>query len=178
MKAHLKKSDGVDPRESMRVFPKWMQPLLTELTGKPLPEEEMSFRWLWWMRLALAWLVLMGSIAASSALVTAGPVYWLLLPVTWLFTVSGLRAFQTTFVHHASHDNLSGRARLDEVLGEFMSTVAWSHEEPPVQSRHARLVRQTENTDLSRARRESPLRVLWSFDGPACWRLESATSRF
>ena len=125
MKTDLKKSDGIDPRESMRVLPKWMQPLLTDLTGKALPEEEAPFRWSWWMRLAVAWLVLLGSVTAGGALLTAEPIYWLLLPMTWLFTVSSLRAFQTTFVHHASHGNLSGRAWLDKVLGEIMSTVTW-----------------------------------------------------
>lgn len=125
MKTDLKKSDGIDPRESMRVLPKWMQPLLTELTGKALPEEEAPFRWSWWMRLAVAWLLLLGSVTAGGALLTAEPIYWLLLPMTWLFTVSSLRAFQTTFVHHASHGNLSGRAWLDKVLGEIMSTVTW-----------------------------------------------------
>jgi hypothetical protein len=126
MKMGLEKSDRIEsPRESMRVLPDWMQPFLTELTGMPLHDEEMPFRWTWWMRLALAWVILMGSLTVSVLLVAAGPAFWLLLPFSWLFTVSAVRAFQTSFVHHASHGNLSGNESWDNFLGELMSTIAW-----------------------------------------------------
>ena len=115
----------VSPRESMRVLPAWMQPFLTELTGMPLEGEKLILRWTWQMRLLLAWFVLAASLATSNALVNAGTTYWFLLPFSWIFTVSALRAFQTTFVHHASHGNLSGKLWLDNILGELMSIVAW-----------------------------------------------------
>ena len=45
----------------------------------------------------------------------AGPVFWPMLTVSWLLTTGSLRAFQTTFVHHTSHGNLSGKPRMDRI---------------------------------------------------------------
>lgn len=116
---------NVSPRESMRILPKWLQPILTELTGMPLEGEQPIFRWTWWMRLLVTWIMLITSLVASMSLAEAGPVFWPMLIVSWLFTMGSLRAFQTTFVHHASHGNLSGKPRMDKLLGELMSILAW-----------------------------------------------------
>ncbi|MEI7702546.1 MAG: fatty acid desaturase [Planctomycetia bacterium] len=115
----------VSPRESMRILPKWLQPVLTELTGMPLKGQQPIFRWTWWMRLFLTWSLLITSLVASMKLAKADPVFWPILAVSWLFTTASLRAFQTTFVHHASHGNLSGKPWLDTLLGEMMSILAW-----------------------------------------------------
>ena len=40
-----------------------------------------------------------------------------MLTVLWLLTTGSLRAFQTTFVHHTSHGNLSGKPRMDRLMG-------------------------------------------------------------
>lgn len=115
--------DG-SPRDTMRRLPAWLQPLLTEITGKAADEPQ-PFRWTWWQRLLLALAVLVAGTSASVIAVKWGGWYWLLLPTGWLLTTSALRAFQTTFLHHASHQSLSGIGWMDRALGDILSTVAW-----------------------------------------------------
>lgn len=118
-------SDGKgNPRESMQVLPGWLQPILTEITGKA-GDEQCPFRWTWWQRLALSIAVLVLGVSISIAAVECRGACWLLLPAGWLFTTSALRAFQTTFLHHASHKNLTGVEWIDRAIGDALSTIAW-----------------------------------------------------
>lgn len=96
----------------MRVLPRWMQPILTEMTGKPLHDEQV----VWWTgtkRLVVGLTMFITGMAGSLWLAQEAIHWWLLLPVTWLLTVSAARSFQTSFVHHASHGTLFGETALD-----------------------------------------------------------------
>lgn len=121
-----------DPREAMRVLPGWLQPMLTELTGKALPSEEPWFRWSRGGRLAATLLEFATGIGGSVAFAMAGGPCLVLLPVTWLMTVSAARTLQTgAGVHHAAHNNLlppaqpDQPARLNNLAGEVASLLAW-----------------------------------------------------
>lgn len=116
---------AINIRESMRCLANWLQPVLTELTGKPLSDEPMVFQWRWWSRLALTLVVMVASVVGTVLIIESAPYFWVLLPATWVLTTSAARSFQTTFVHHASHDNLSRRKRLNTIVGEVLSTLVW-----------------------------------------------------
>jgi len=125
-KTSIENGDGEagSPRDTMRRLPAWLQPLITEITGKAADEPQ-PFRWNWWQRLILAVAVLFAGTFASVVAVNWAGWYWILLPTGWLLTTSALRAFQTTFLHHASHQNLSGVGWIDSAIGDILSTVAW-----------------------------------------------------
>jgi fatty acid desaturase len=109
-----KKSAGV--RESMRVLPRWLQPILTEMTGTPLEDEQPLIRWTGFLRLVLALTVFGAGLTGGIVIIQAGVYWWWLLPMAWVLTVSAARSFQTSFVHHAAHGTLWGQTRLDRWL--------------------------------------------------------------
>jgi fatty acid desaturase len=114
-----------DPRETMRRLPRWLQPLLTELTGKAPSGEKPWPRWSTAGRLAATLFVFVASIAASMMAIRLGGWAWALLPLTWLLTVSATRVFQTGLVHHASHGRLLVNEWANEFFGELLSLLAW-----------------------------------------------------
>lgn len=113
-----------DPRETMLRLPRWLQPLLTELTGKAPPDEQPWLRWTTAGRLTATLFTFLASIAASMTAVWIGGWAWLLLPFTWLLTVSSTRVFQTGLVHHASHGRLLRNPRANDFFGELLSLLA------------------------------------------------------
>lgn len=115
-----------DPRETMRVLPGWLQPVLTELTGKALPGETPWFRWSRAGRLTATGLTWATGVGGSMAFAAAGGAYLALLPVTWLLTVSASRTLQTgAGVHHAAHGNLLKPQWLNDLAGEAISLLTW-----------------------------------------------------
>jgi fatty acid desaturase len=109
------------PRETMRSLPGLVQPLLTALTGRPLPDEKPLVRWSGTARAASVLLLFALSIAGTAVLIS-GPAWgWLFLPLTVLLTAGAARAIQIGIVHHASHKNLTGIKWLDRLIGEVSS---------------------------------------------------------
>ena len=113
-----------DIREQMwRRLPRWLQPWLTEVTGKAATHETAPWRWTWWSRLAVALVWLTLSTLASGWLVEQSPPWWLLIPLPWLVATSVMQTLQTNFLHHASHGNLSGKQRFDQLISEALSVL-------------------------------------------------------
>lgn len=110
-------------RETMNRLPGLLQPVLTELTGKAGIHEKPLFRWSAGGRLAQSLGILTAGISASLAALSVGGVALVLLPIGWVLTVSALRAFQTSFVHHAAHGTFL-KGKLGIVVAEVLSTVA------------------------------------------------------
>ncbi len=135
----------------MRRLPEWMQWLLTELTGKALPDQEPPFRWSAGGRFAQSLVVLALGMGLSLAALRMGGVAWLLLPPGWLLTVSAMRTWQTSFVHHAAHANFLQPAALGRVVAEALSTLVWiqplSGYQPDHVLHHAKTAT-TEDADL------------------------------
>jgi hypothetical protein len=68
-------------------------------------------------------LSLFGGVAASSLIVTAPPVFWPLLALSWMLTVHAARKAQLVICHHAVHANMTGNKRCDRILVEILSTL-------------------------------------------------------
>lgn len=94
-----------NPRITMRALPRWMQPLLTMLTGRALPEQPEPVRAQRpWRALAIYMLILLASVSASAFALTHPSLLWV-LPVTFTLTVAVGRWSQSVWIHHAAHGN-------------------------------------------------------------------------
>lgn len=115
-----------DPRETMTRLPGWMQPLLTELTGKAAVGESPAFRWSTGARYGAVVLEWGTGVGAGMAFAGMGGGWLAGLPVAWLLTVGASRAFQVAAgVHHASHKTLFRLAMANEIAGEAAALLAW-----------------------------------------------------
>ncbi|MBC8727703.1 fatty acid desaturase [Paraburkholderia sp. UCT2] len=103
-------------RESMRVLPRILQPVLTWITGKPLEVNEARLI----LPNALDVLITFASTVAivSSLVWLAGKETIVALPlilVSWLVLVGLLRKMQVTHLHHAIHNRLFASPRLNKL---------------------------------------------------------------
>ena len=117
--------DRADPRESMMRLPRWMQPILTEITGKAARAERQVLRWSQGGRVALNLTTLAIGLMLSLAALRLGGAGWLLLAPGWLLTVAAMRTFQTSWVHHASHGELLGSGWTGRLLADAAGTSIW-----------------------------------------------------
>lgn len=108
----------------MRRLPHWMQWLLTEMTGKALAGHEPPFRWSRGARFALSLTVLAAGMGLSLTALLSGGAAWLLLP-GWMLTVSAMRTWQTSFLHHAAHGNFLRPEARGSAVAELLSTLIW-----------------------------------------------------
>lgn len=116
-------AEAVDPRESMRRLPGWMQQPLTVFTGRPYSGQQPLP---WWSRtyhIVIAALSLVAGVAVSTIGWAAGGWWLLLLAPGWAVTLHGLRNLRMLVFHQCAHANLYRRPRLDTVVGEFLASV-------------------------------------------------------
>ncbi|WP_046756585.1 fatty acid desaturase [Kordia jejudonensis] len=117
----------VDVRVTMSKLPKFLQWFLTWLTGKAPEEEKPLWRRSNLSHLFTAYIWLMLGISLSILAQTL-EYYWL-LPVGWLFTVSGARKLITTINHYCVHgDFLPKKVRkrfgwLHKYIADFNSSI-------------------------------------------------------
>jgi len=109
-------------RESMRVLPGFMQPFLTWLAGRPLPDEK-PWPLNWKHHLASA--LLSVAVGISLSLVAAIQLGWwlILLYPGWLLTTHSVRKLRAVISHQCSHANFSGNEKFDHAIGELTSIV-------------------------------------------------------
>ena len=91
-------------RESMAPLPGWLQPLITLITGKPLPNERPRFSPSPFVNFVLTMLVLVGMMAGNLYLFANDLVWGIIaLPFTWVICTGLLRKIQVVFAHHCVH---------------------------------------------------------------------------
>jgi len=110
-------------RMSMMSLPHPFQRCLTWLTGKALPGERPLVKGSPTTQLAGGVLGLAGGVVASVLAFHAGPVYWLLLPFSWIVTVGSARKIHVNLCHQCVHYRLYGNPRVDHAIGEILSTI-------------------------------------------------------
>ncbi|MDJ0820640.1 MAG: fatty acid desaturase [Paracoccaceae bacterium] len=112
-------------RDTMQAERPVVQRLLTLISGKPLPHQRplVMIAPIWHV---MAVLVSFFAVGLGEALLLANaPVLGVVLLVpAWVWMTSCLRRFQAVFTHHASHHTITGRRRLDYLLGDVFNVLA------------------------------------------------------
>ncbi|MEW6055796.1 MAG: fatty acid desaturase [Bdellovibrionota bacterium] len=115
-----------DVRESMRVLPAFLQPIITWMTGKPLHEQKPLFKGNAFTQTAPALVLLFGAPLANMVLLKNSPLLGsMFLPLCWMGVVGAARKIQVTLVHQCSHGNYSGNRRVDLAMAQLLSTFVW-----------------------------------------------------
>lgn len=110
-------------REAMGRLPFWCQRPLTWITGRALPGQRAIITLTPAWRFVHALGLLLCGTAASATLVQVDGPWLLVLPMSWLLTVSGSRMIHTMIVHHAAHNALYRRRWVNVVVCELLTTV-------------------------------------------------------
>lgn len=110
-----------NPRVSMRVLPRFLQPGLTWLTGQPLPEQRP-----WRLRpthhLLASVIPLVVGVGLGVLLLQFG--WWaLLMPVPLLLTTHGMRKLRAVILHQCSHGNFVRKRGPDKLLGHIIAVL-------------------------------------------------------
>lgn len=124
----------LDPRETMRTLPGFLQPALTWLTGKPLVDQRpwnlKPMHHLWGSLLPIAAGLTLGAVVLNNG-------WWmLLLPVSWLLTTHGIRKLRVMIVHQCSHKNFLRNKLVDSVVGTVIAMSLVTQEYREYQDEH------------------------------------------
>lgn len=114
-----------DPRESFRDFPRWVQPILTWVSGKPLAHSHPRVTVSPVAAIAIDLCKYAVGVAGAALVWLAGGMWWFTLPVFWILTVNATRSL-TSDAHYAGHASVTGRAGFDKALGEILSLLAFA----------------------------------------------------
>jgi fatty acid desaturase len=109
-------------RESMERLPKWIQGFLTWLTTRPLPNQKYVNHSSYY-QVTTALLSLVSGLALSMLALQKTGAYELLLFISLLLTVSGMRKLQVVIYHHCSHGTVFKSKWANLLLGEVISIV-------------------------------------------------------
>ena len=117
-----------NPRERMKVaLPKFLQPALTALTGKPYVGEQVKPQSPWG-HLQRAFLLHVLGIIGTSLCVSSGSVTWIAVPLTLLMTLYGSRLLRNVIMHQCAHDNFIRKKTTDHVFGKAISILLVTEE--------------------------------------------------
>ena len=110
----------LDPRESFRRFPSWVQPLITFISGKPLPGSRPLVTFSPVGALIYDYAKYGVGILGAAAVFNWSGAWLITLPLFWLATVNGARSLASD-AHYAGHAALTFNQKIDHVLGNLIS---------------------------------------------------------
>jgi fatty acid desaturase len=116
-----------DIRESMRSLPAFLQPGLTWLTGKALPEQK-RWRLTAAHHFAASVIPLIAGVAAGATIVYAGGWLLLVLPFSWLLTVHGMRKLVSVILHQCTHGTFASRRWCNNLTGHAIAVLLLAQE--------------------------------------------------
>ena len=122
MKQEIIEGTNNEVRESMRVIPEIFQPFLTWITGKPYKGQKAWHRTPSYHLVTATSVLILGVWGTVYSMMHQG-LYWVLLPLTWLLTVSAGRKFQAMIIHQCSHYTFFASHQWNIWFGEFLSTI-------------------------------------------------------
>lgn len=113
----------MDPRETMRRLPRWLQHPLTVFTGKALPAQQPLSWWSPTYHLAAAvCTAVFGVVVGLIGYLAGGAAIALMLP-GWAMTLHGLRNLRMLIFHQCAHANMYRKPFLDELIGETLASL-------------------------------------------------------
>lgn len=128
----------LDPRESMKALPMWLQSMLTRTTAKPYQGQ------LYQTESALSHLFGATASIITGVSLSSASLLWFhldfpLVPLGWAFTVHGLHKLHLTIRHACSHSAVSGNPKLDSLLGNAISILTVSMNYEAYKKRHIKV---------------------------------------
>jgi fatty acid desaturase len=114
------------PRETMRVLPRFLQPFLTWLTGVPLPDEKPILHWTPLLAVMLGLFFIVTGVAIGWMALSM--TWWLAAPVllvSWLLTAGGMRRLDVLIVHQSLHNKVTKSRTGNRIVGETITTLLW-----------------------------------------------------
>ncbi|MET3135072.1 fatty acid desaturase [Oxalobacteraceae bacterium GrIS 1.11] len=117
---------SIQPRETMRGMPGFIQPYLTWLTGVPLHGEYQRVRWTP-IKVALLALtqIVFGIALGAWALHAFTYMHLPALLLAWLTTAGGMRRADVLLIHQSLHRMVTKSALGDRIVGELITTLLW-----------------------------------------------------
>lgn len=112
----------IDPRETMRALPAFLQLPLTLLTGKPLVGQR-PLRLSPTHHLLASTISLGAGVALGLAGLHAGGLWLLLLVPSWAMTLHAMRNVRMMLFHQCSHRNMYTHPLWDAVIGRAISSL-------------------------------------------------------
>lgn len=116
----------MQPRETMRSLPGFMQPFLTWLTGVPLEGERPLIRWTPLKAALFGLMQIAAGIALGVFALSLGD--WRVAPLllmSWLVTSGGMRRLDVVIIHQSLHRMVTRTHRGDRIVGELITTLLW-----------------------------------------------------
>ncbi|GGK22240.1 hypothetical protein GCM10010124_13420 [Pilimelia terevasa] len=112
----------IEPRETMRALPGFLQTSLTLLTGKPLSGQRPP-RWSPTYHLVAAVTAMLVGTGGAAAAWTAGAWWLLAVPPGWCVTLHGMRNLRMMVFHQCSHRNMYRHRRTDTAIGRAVAAL-------------------------------------------------------
>lgn len=108
-------------RASMRALPTWLQPMLTWLTGLPLPGERPAWTWTPAGRVTTAVALLVTWVTVAAVAAAAGGAWWLVAAAGSLLVTGAVRYLYIVVSHFAVHGSLALAPRTNRLAGELVA---------------------------------------------------------
>jgi len=112
-------------RESMSCLPVWMQPLITMITGKPLPFEKPVFTNSPRNSFFITLFLISGMMILNVFLLSNTVIYgFVLLPVTWIICTGQIRKIQVVYAHHCVHRTFfKNKPKINDFMLEVLTII-------------------------------------------------------
>ncbi|MCV9947653.1 fatty acid desaturase [Rhizobium sp. BT-175] len=134
----LARGQRTNPRETMVVLPRFLQPFLTWVTGMPFAGQRQIIRWTpWTLVLCTVCEIALGVVVGAAALSHSVMLAICLLPVSWILTTGGIRMFFVVIEHTCTHHIFSRTRWVNEAVAEIISVVFWTQHYAAFKSEHA-----------------------------------------
>ncbi|MCV6546998.1 MAG: fatty acid desaturase [Cohaesibacter sp.] len=110
----------LDPRDSFRHFPEWVQPILTVISGKPLAHSKPKLEITPIGAIAIDYTKYVVGVGLAALLFHLQGWAMLALPIAWVLTVNAARSL-TSDAHYAGHGSVTSNKAIDKIIGDLLS---------------------------------------------------------
>ncbi|PHS79660.1 MAG: fatty acid desaturase [Rhodospirillaceae bacterium] len=125
MKTHKLFNDEVTPRQTFECYGRWVQPLITFLSGVPGRNEKPLITITPLGAIVIDLCKVASGVSLGCLVLTLGQYVLVGLPLCWLLLVNGARSLASD-AHYAGHACVTGKPAIDTWIGEFLSTLVLS----------------------------------------------------
>jgi hypothetical protein len=103
---------------------KGVQQLITDITGKALPDVPPLVVFNTWHRQMFLWAQMLFAMLIGASICFVGGIAFIVMPFSWLLTAAAFRTMQVSMTHYSAHRTLAKPIWLNELLGELYSVIS------------------------------------------------------